>query len=130
MNKPNPFAGIASDHPVHDAIESLLSHIYASGEWDDDHELLLDQWRGALGEGAMGNWEWWIRDIDDESYEDTFATREAAIEAGKRRYADEGRFEIIEARLWSDAVKEGEDVSEFAAQRNHEVIRCGGANDE
>lgn len=117
---PSAFANLSDD--THGVIESLLSDVYRGGDWGDEHEDMLIAWRGARGEAAMDGWHWWVGEVDGESYDEEGPTREEAIEKGRARYVDEGRFQIIEARLWTDTVKEGEDVSPFADTRNHEII--------
>jgi hypothetical protein len=126
MSETNPFVGIGP--ALHDVIEKLLGHLWAAGEWDDEHEDFLDQWRAARGEDGMDVWRWWIGEIDGESYDEDFASRDEAITEGRNRYADEGEFQIVEARTFNDLVKEAEDISPFAQTRNFEKIKIS-AND-
>lgn len=108
--------------PTHAAIEKLLGDIYRSGDWTDDHEDILDQWRAARGDDAKDNWAWWVGEVGCETYSFGPETRDAAIADGRREYGQDGKFEIIEARLWNDDVKEGEETMWFAESRNKEVV--------
>jgi hypothetical protein len=109
-----------TDFDYDQAIEMLLTEIYAGADWSDANEEMLTHWRAARGEAAMGSWEWWSGMVDDESYSGSASTREGAIQQGKADHPGE-EIEIIEARLWSDGVK-GDECSHFAVTRNHEVI--------
>lgn len=122
----NPFIGLPE--PVHSIIEQLLADLYNVGEWEDRHETQLQQWRLARGEDAKGPWRWWIGEVDPcEGYSFEAVTREEAIAIGNREFNNddnEHAFQIVEARMWSDTVKEGQDISPFAEARNCEVIEC------
>lgn len=119
MAETNPFLGLRAD--THAAIGALLGRVYASGEWEDEDEELLAQWRAARGDEAMDNWRWWVGAPDCDLYAEDAATREEAIEIGRREYAEAGRIEIIEARTWNDEVQGDEDCS-FAESRNREIV--------
>lgn len=117
---PNPFAGLPES--THTVIEQLLHDIYAAGEWADEHEHMLDQWRAERGEAAKDSWGWWFGEVDVESFDDEAPTREEAITRGRVAFAGEDLFWIVEARFWADNVKEGQDIAEFAEMRNRETI--------
>lgn len=117
----NPFIGMTKAHDG--VVEQLFSSIYAGGEWTDDHEEMLGQWRDARGDEAYDDWTWWVGYVGDESYGENALNRQKAIDLGQRDYRDEGKFQIIEACLWNDNVKEGEEVSAFARTRNHEIVQ-------
>ena len=121
MTAPNPFLDLRSD--THSVIERLLYDIHAAGEFSDEHDALLTQWRNARGDAALDRWSWWVGEVDGESYEYEFSDRDAAIAMGRTAYAAEGQFEIIEGRMWNDNVMEGEEITSFAATRNREVVR-------
>jgi hypothetical protein len=117
----SPFADLRPE--THDVIEKLLSNLYSSGEWGDEHEKLLDQWRAAQGEAAKDEkWIWWIGVVDDDAYSFDAHTRDEALAIGHREFHDVEAFEIIEARLWKDDVKGGDEIADFAETRNHEII--------
>jgi hypothetical protein len=118
----NPFIGLPN--AAHAAIEKVLSRLYAVGDWDDEDEEVLGQWREARGEAAKDHWRWWVGYVDAESYGQEADTREEAIEIGQARYGEDGKFAIIEARLWADDVKEGAEFGEFAEARNHEIVEA------
>lgn len=132
----NPYAPVPAEPAVtafdglrpdtHLVIERLLYDLHNGGEWNEEHEALLDQWRDARGDGAKGAWRWWVGYPNCESFGEDADSREQAIEIGKRSYVEEGSIEIVEARLWADNVKEGEDVSAFAESRNRDTIAIGG----
>lgn len=128
MAETNPFVGLRAD--THNAIETLLGRIYVAGEWDDQDEKFLDQWREARGDDAMSDWRWWVGSPSCDMFAEDASTREQAIAIGAREYAEDGRIEIIEARLWEDFVKEADEECSFAEVRNREVIVVGegGAN--
>ena len=108
---------------THDVIEELLSNLWASGGWTVRHEDLLDQWRIARGEVAKDqHWRWWIGEVDGESYSLDFDRREDAVAAGRREFANEGKFWIINARLWADNVKDGDDIQWFAESRGKATV--------
>lgn len=113
------FAGLSNG--THAVIEKLLSDIHAADEWTDEHEALLGAWRASRGDAAKDEWRWWVGAVDDDSYSEDFATREEAVERGPA-HAEEGCFQIIEARFWADDVKSGADVTDFADCRNHEML--------
>ncbi|PNU05853.1 hypothetical protein [Novosphingobium guangzhouense] len=115
----NPFVGLRSE--THIAIETMLSSLYNCGEWGDQEEQFLAQWREARGDDAMAPWRWWVGSPDSDEFAEDAPTREKAIEIGRRDYAENGRIEIIEARTWNDDV-EGEENCSFAESRNREVI--------
>jgi hypothetical protein len=119
-DQPNPFIGLSQ--AVHDVFEQMLATIYRAGDWDDRQEQLLNQWRQARGKAAKDSWGWWFGELDGESYDDEAPTRDEAIARGRVAFAGDDSFWIVEARLWADNVKEGEDVSEFAEMRNRETI--------
>jgi hypothetical protein len=125
-----PFSHL--DKRGHDIIEALLTCIWKSGEWEDEHEDVLAQWRADRGAAAKNSWRWWVGELDCEFYADVFDERLAAITKGRSLFADEvfesEIFQIIEARVWADNVKDGDDVIAFAETRNKEVIRMH-AND-
>jgi hypothetical protein len=116
----NPFIGLPD--VAHAAIEKVLSRLYAVGDWNDEDEAVLAQWREARGEDAKDRWQWWVGYVDAESYGEEVDSREQAIEIGQARYGEDGKFAIIEARLWNDDVKEAAEISEFAETRNHEIV--------
>lgn len=117
----NPFTDLRPE--THAVIEALLSAVYGDQEWDENHEATLDMWRVARGEDAMDEtWQWWVGEVGCFEYDEFAATREAAIEKGRSMYAEYNRFQIIEARLWDDLVKDGEEICRFAQSRNMEVI--------
>lgn len=119
------FTGLSSD--TNAVIEDLLQLIYRAGEFQDEHYDMLDAWRNARGDRAMDAWRWWIGGPDDdELYEDEFASEMEALAAGDRRYADEGKFRIVEARGWADSVEDGADEIGFAATRNARVVEVKG----
>lgn len=121
-DQPNPFAGLSES--THKIIEQLLHDIYAAGDWTDDHEMMLDQWREARGEAGKAAWKWWVGEVGDEAYALDERSRDDAIRCGHEEFSREGQFQIVEARMWADIVKEGEDVTGFAETRNGEVISC------
>jgi hypothetical protein len=117
----NPFVGLRPE--THAVIEQLLTDIYRLGEWEDEHEKILSLWRAAQGDAAKdGKWIWWIGVVDDDAYSFDAGTREEALAIGHREYHDAEAFEIIEARLWKDDVKGGDEIADFAETRNHEII--------
>ncbi|SDA15160.1 hypothetical protein [Sphingomonas sp. NFR15] len=116
----NPaFVGLSNG--THAVIEKLLSDIHAAGEWTDEHEALLAAWRASRVDAAKDEWRWWVGAVDDDSYAEDFATRDEAIAAGPA-HAEEGCFQIIEARFWADNVKDGAEITDFADCRNHEIL--------
>lgn len=117
----NPFVGLSA--ATHEVIEHLLADVYRAGEWEDEHEDWLDQWRAARGERGKDRWLWWVGEVGCAEYDEEADTREAAIALGRKTYVDQGEFQIVEARLWNDNVKEGEEISSFADSRNAAVIR-------
>ena len=116
----NPFTDLRPE--THQAIETILGRIYGTCDWSEADEETLAEWREARGEDAKAEWTWWVGEVGCESYADNAPSREAAIEIGRRDYFVEGKFEIVEARLWADSVKDGEDVSAFAESRNRETV--------
>jgi len=118
----NPFVGLPE--PAQVVIEKLLSTIWSSGEWADEHEDMLGQWREARGDDAKEAWAWWVGEDADEPYACDALSREDAIRRGHEMFSREGRFRIVEARMWADNVKEGEDTAAFAEVRNGESFRC------
>lgn len=120
MAEANPFNGLPET--AHEAIERLFSRLYIVGDWDEEDENLLGLWRDARGDAAKDDWSWWVGYVDDESYGEDAASRDQAIEIGRTRYGEDGEFQIIEARLWADSVKEAAEVGEFAETRNHEIM--------
>jgi hypothetical protein len=68
----------------HAVIEKLLCDIYTSGDWDIEHDDLLDEWRAARGDAAKDHWVWWAGDCDDDSYAHQADSREAVIAVGRR----------------------------------------------
>ena len=116
----NPFIGMSD--AAHQVVERLLSDLYKGGEWQDEHEDLLDQWRDARGEDAKTDWHWWAGDVDNDVYSFDAATRDEVIAMGRREFRSDGKFRIVEARLWSDFIKDGADVCDFAETRNYAVI--------
>ena len=117
----NPFVGMTKAQD--DVVERLLSDIYRDGEWDDTHEDLLAQWRAARGDDAFDHWVWWVGYVGSESYAEDAENRMKAIDRGRRDYSDDGgKFQIIEACVWNDNVKDGDEVTEFARTRNHQII--------
>lgn len=116
----NPFTDLRPE--THDVIERLLGRIWTAGDWGEEDDDLLDQWRAARGEAGKGEWRWWAGPVDDMAYEHEAASRDEAISIGRREYRAEGQFRIIEARSWSDDVKAGDDLEFFAESRNHAVI--------
>lgn len=105
-------------------IEALFIALYAAEEWGDEHEKLLSQWRAARGEFAKDTWTWWVGDVDDVECACVASSREDAIARGRKMFSNEGRFKIVEMRMWADNVKEGDDITECADFRAMEVIRC------
>jgi len=117
----NPFLDLRPE--THAVIEQLLTDLYASGEWEDEHEKILGLWRAARGEAAKDEkWTWWIGEVGDESYSFDAGARDEALAIGHREYHDAEAFEITEARLWKDDVKAGDEIADFAETRNHEII--------
>jgi hypothetical protein len=131
VDQSNLFTGL--DKINLDLIEELLSDIYKAGEWEDRHEELLKKWRSSQGEAAMSSWLWWADLVDSESYSFHATTRQKAIDDARAGHlgSDEfGDIEVIEARTWQDVVKEGEEITPFAATRNKSrVPLLPGAND-
>jgi hypothetical protein len=120
----NPFVGLSPD--MHGVIEKLIARVWNDcDEWFDEDEDLLTQWREAREDDGLDAWSWWVGEVGAESYSFDAGSRKAAIEIGNREYAEQGRFEIIEARTWADIVKEGEDISTFARTRNREIVEVG-----
>ena len=108
---------------IMDDVETLLTALYSTGEWDDDHEIILKRWREARGDAGKGGWAWWCGVPGEPLYEidGLISTREAAIRAGHESEAPGDKFQIIEARCWNDDVQ-GDENCFFAETRNHEVI--------
>jgi hypothetical protein len=121
-DKPNPFADIPT--PMNPIIETLLTTLWSSGEWADEHEEMLGQWRDARGDAAKEAWTWWVGEDADEPYACDALSREDAIRRGHEMFSREGRFRIVEARMWADNVKEGDDEMGFAEVRNGESFSC------
>lgn len=115
---------IALNKEASDTIEKLLAGIWGQTEWSDDHDEILDKWREARGDAAYDHWTWWVGDsCEGESYSYNCETREEALEYGRREFKHEGSFRIVEARVWADDVKEGDEITEFAETRNAETIK-------
>lgn len=122
----NPFVGLSD--AMDQVVERLFYDLWRGGEWNDEHEELLQQWRAARGDAAFDHWIWWFGDVEGDSYDEEADTRDAAIALGTARYLAEGQFRIVEACLWNDNVKEGEEISEFARTRNGETITIVGSD--
>lgn len=109
-------------------LEECLTLIYASCEWNDDHDAMLDRFRVARGEEGMSDWRWWAKEAGDGLYANETATKEQAIAWAREEYGLDADIEIIEARSWIDEIKGG-DSSEFADARNHVKLTGGASND-
>lgn len=103
-----------------DDIEALLTLANRSGEWNPDHEPMLDRWRAARGEAGLTAWRWWAKAADDDEYANELATREEAIAWARREYRGEA-ITIVEARCFADQI-EGEEICSFAEMRNLEQL--------
>lgn len=129
MSAVNPFEGLNADAMT--AVGRLLEIARRSDEYDtsyDEIEGLIASWRAARGDDAFEDWRWWIGEVDGESYALDFLTREGAIAAAPKAiergdvYSEDGRYWIIEARVWDDTLDEGKDIFPFADRRNHETL--------
>lgn len=106
---------------LHD-IESLLRGVSSAGEWQDEHEEILDRWRALRGEEGKSGWRWWWKRPGDDLYQTDHATRDEALAAALREDpAADDTVELIEARCWSDDINV-EDAM-FAESRNYERVR-------
>jgi hypothetical protein len=115
--KVNPFVDVPD--AAHAVFETLFGQVIADGSADWVWDLIY-QWRVARGEKAKDSWEWWTGPEGCSEFEDCHLSRPEAIGAARIKYAMAGRFDITEARDWSDEF----DVEDrgFAEQRNQETI--------
>lgn len=129
MSAVNPFDGVNAD--AMEIIGTLLGKVYQQGD-DWEHpacDIWLKQWRAARGDAALGHWQWWIGEVDGESFALPFDTRAKAIAAAPQAiaqgdfYSEDGAYAIVEARCWNDEVTAGDDIIWFAEQRNQETLR-------
>lgn len=118
----NPFKTASPE--VMAVVERLLIDLWKSGEWQSEHDALVDQWRDARWEAGMGPWVWWAAsDGGDDCFTVEASTREQVIADARREFPTE-QLIIVEARSWDDRLKEGDDYSPFAMMRNREIL-CG-----
>ncbi|WP_408591626.1 hypothetical protein [Novosphingobium sp.] len=103
-----------------DDIEALLTLTNRSGEWNDDHEPILERWRTARGEAGLTPWRWWAKMADDDAYANELATRDEAIAWARREYPGKD-IVVVEARCFADEV-EGDEVCMFAEMRHLERL--------
>lgn len=125
----NPFEGVNAD--AMEIIGTLLGKVYQQGdEWEHPAcDVWLKQWRAARGDAAVEGWQWWIGEVDGESFALSFDTRDKAIAAAPAAirdgdfYSEDGSYWIVEARCWADEVTAGDEIMWFAEQRNKETLR-------
>ncbi len=122
----------ASDQAMKD-IAALLEAVHRAGEWQDEHDDMLQRYRDARGEEAKGGWSWWAKSLDDESYTSEGATRADAVADLLVNDPAVGSVQVCEARVYNDElatlIGENDGIVWFADTRKIELLPTGKALD-